>query len=151
MRASLPWTTRSFEIPGRRFVRYLLDTNVISQLVRNPGGPVAQRLLEVGPERAGISIVVACEIRFGVAKRYSKKLAERLERVLEELEILPLEPPVDQHYGDIRSFLERSGTHLGPNDLLIAAHARALALTMVTENVREFERVPGLRVESWRS
>jgi len=130
-------------------LRYLLDTNVVSHLVRNPSGPVAQRLLKVGPERAGISIVVACEIRFGLAKRGSRELSERMERVLEELEILPLEPSVDEHYGAIRWSLERAGTPIGPNDLLIAAHARALDLTVVTENVREFRRVPGLRVESW--
>lgn len=130
-------------------MRYLLDTNVVSHLVREPQGPVAQRLLAVGPERAGISIVVACEIRFGLAKSTSRRLVRRLESVLEQLAILPLEAPVDEHYGEIRWLLERSGTPIGPNDLLIAAHARALDLTMVTENVREFERVPDLRVESW--
>ncbi|MHB1292986.1 MAG: PIN domain-containing protein, partial [Sulfuricella sp.] len=64
-------------------------------------------------------------------------------------EILPLETPVEEHYADIRNKLERAGTPIGPNDLLIASHARALGLTLVTDNVREFSRVPGLAVENW--
>jgi tRNA(fMet)-specific endonuclease VapC len=69
--------------------------------------------------------------------------------VLEQVAILPMEPPVEEHYADIRHTLERAGTPIGPNDLLIAAHARALGLTLVTDNVREFSRVPGLLVENW--
>jgi len=128
---------------------YLLDTNIVSDLVRRPGGPVVQRIAEVGAERIAISLIVACEIRFGLAKSGSQRLIQNMERVLEQIEVLPMEAPVEEHYADIRTRLERAGTPIGPNDLLIAAHARALDLTLVTDNDREFARVPGLKVENW--
>lgn len=129
---------------------YLLDTNIVSDLVRQPGGAVVQRIAEVGAERIAISIIVACEIRFGLAKSGSQRLIQNMERVLEQIEVLPMEAPVEEHYADIRTALERAGTPIGPNDLLIAAHARALGLTLVTHNESEFARVPGLKVENWR-
>ncbi len=129
--------------------RYLLDTNMVSHVARNPHGPVAQRLVDVGVERIAISVVVACEIRYGLAKSRSKRLTERLNLILGEITQLPLEGPVDEHYAEIRSRLERAGTPIGPNDLLIAAHARALGLIVVTDNEKEFSRVPGLAVENW--
>lgn len=95
------------------------------------------------------SIIVACEIRFGIVRNGDTALTRQMERVLNAIEILPLEPPVDEHYADIRAALERAGTPIGPNDLLIAAQARALGLTLVTGNWREFSRVPGLSVENW--
>ncbi len=130
-------------------LRYLLDTNVVSDIARHPNGLAAQRLIEVGVEYAGISIVVACEIRFGLAKSGAHRIVDRLTQVLAQCKTLSLEPPVDEHYGDIRNRLERTGRAIGPNDLLIAAHARALRLTLVTENTHEFSRVPGLAVENW--
>lgn len=129
-------------------LRYLLDTNVVSDIARHPNGLAAQRLIEVGPEYAGISIVVACEIRFGLAKS-AHRVVNRLTQVLAQCETLSLEPPVDEHYADIRNRLERVGESIGPNDLLIAAHTRALGLTLVTDNMREFSRVPSLAVENW--
>ena len=129
--------------------RYLLDTNIVSDLVRHPTGPVMQRIAHLGAEQVCISIVVACEVRFGAAKSGSQRLARQLELVLGQLESLPLESPVEEHYADIRNTLERAGTPIGPNDLLIASHARALGLTLVTDNVREFSRVSGLVVENW--
>jgi tRNA(fMet)-specific endonuclease VapC len=129
--------------------RYLLDTNIVSDLARHPDGAVAKRIAEVGAERIAISLVVACEIRFGLAKSSSAKLRQNVEAILAHLETLPLEPPLEQHYADIRATLESAGTPIGPNDLLIAAHARALGMTLVTNNVGEFERVPGLAVENW--
>ena len=69
--------------------------------------------------------------------------------MLSALEILPLEPPADERYAEIRHHLARQGTPIGPNDLLIAAHALAADLTLVTANTREFERVPSLRVDNW--
>lgn len=128
---------------------YLLDTNIVSDLVRRPGGPVVQRIAEVGADRIAISVIVACEIRFGLAKSGSQRLIQNMERVLEQIEVLPMEAPVEEHYADIRTALERAGTPIGPNDLLIAAHARALGLTLVTDNESEFARVPGLKVENW--
>lgn len=128
---------------------YLLDTNIVSNLARHPQGLVAQRVMTVGVQRVGISIVVACEIRFGLVKRPQPRLSQHLEPLLDHVTLLNLEPPVEQHYADIRNALERAGTPIGPNDLLIAAHAHALGLTLVTDNVREFSRVPGLAVENW--
>ena len=93
--------------------------------------------------------MVACEIRFGVAKSGAHRVVDRLTQVLAKCETLSLEPPVDEHYADIRNRLERAGRSIGPNDLLIAAHTRALGLTLVTDNMRAFSRVPGLAVENW--
>ncbi len=129
--------------------RYLLDTNIISQLVKEPSGIVAQKIAAVGEARICTSLVVACELRFGAAKKGSPKLTVQLESILSALKILPLEEPVDQHYADIRLHLHQSGLPIGHNDLLIAAHARTLGLIMVTNNTREFSRVPGLQVEDW--
>lgn len=129
--------------------RYLLDTTVLSELIRRPQGRVAERIAREGEERVCTSIVVAGELRFGAAKRASSRLTVQLEAVLSAVEILPLEEPADRHYADLRNRLERRGTPIGPNDMLIAAHALALSLTVVTDNVREFSRVPGLRVENW--
>lgn len=132
-------------------LRYLLDTNVISALLRQPRGPVAKRIAEAGERAVCTSIVVAAELRYGAEKARSKPLSERVELILSALEILPFEPPADRRYAEIRDHLTRRGTPIGPNDLLIAAHALAAELTVVTSNVREFERVPALRVENWLS
>jgi tRNA(fMet)-specific endonuclease VapC len=128
--------------------QYLLDTNVLSNLVRHPQGRVFQHLATVGEDSVCTSIIVACELRFGVIKSGSSRLVEQLERILEVLSVLPLEPPVDEHYATIRAGLEQAGTPIGPNDLLIAAHALALDLTLVTANTREFERVPALSLDN---
>ena len=130
-------------------LRYLLDTNIISELVRRPAGQVARRIAEVGEDSICISIVVAAELRYGAEKSESKQLSERIGLMLSALEILSLEAPADQHYGDLRRQLARQGTPIGPNDLLIAAHALAADLTLVTANIREFERVQFLRIENW--
>lgn len=129
--------------------RYLLDTNIVSDLVRRPSGPVVQRIAEVSAERIAISIIVACEIRFGLAKSGSRRLVENMEKVMAQIEVLPLEPPTEEHYAEIRATLERAGTSIGPNDLLIAAHTRALGMILVSDNADEFARVPGLRIENW--
>jgi tRNA(fMet)-specific endonuclease VapC len=128
---------------------YLLDTNIISDLVRRPRGQVASRIAEVGEDSICTSIVVAAELRYGAEKSESRQLAERVGLLLSALEILPLEPPADHRYATLRHHLSRQGTPIGPNDLLIAAHALAVDLTLVTANTREFERVPSLRVENW--
>lgn len=129
--------------------QYLLDTNVLSDLVRAPQGVVFQRILTVGESSICTSIIVASELRFGAVKRGSSQLTRQLERILEAFLILPLNPPVDRQYAAIQIHLEKAGTPIGPNDLLIAAHALTLGLTLVTANTREFERVPGLNVENW--
>ncbi len=129
--------------------RYLLDTNVVSDLVREPQGTVARRIARVGEGRVCTSIVAACELRFGAAKKQSAALLEQVEVVLSVLPVLPLEPGVDRHYADIRTRLEKAGRPIGANDLLIAAHARAAGLAVVTRNRGEFLRVPGLKVIDW--
>jgi tRNA(fMet)-specific endonuclease VapC len=129
--------------------QYLLDTNILSDLIKHPQGLVFQRIATVGEDRVCTSIIVACELRFGAAKSGSSRLINQLERILEVLPVLPLESPVDRHYAEIRVHLEQAGTPIGPNDLLIAAHALALDLTLITANTREFERVPGLILDNW--
>jgi len=130
-------------------LRYLLDTNIISDLVRRPRGPVASRIAGVGEDSICTSIVVAAELRYGAEKSQSKQLSERVELLLSALEILPLGPPADHRYAPLRHHLTRQGAPIGPNDLLIAAHALAADLLLVTANMREFQRVPALRVENW--
>ena len=127
----------------------MLDTNVVAALARQPQGPAAVRLGEVGEANVSISLIVACEVRFGLEKSGSSRLRSQVELVLAALTVLPLEPPVDQHYAVIRHALESAGTPIGPNDMLIAAHALATGATLVTDNVREFSRVPNLQIENW--
>ncbi|MEX1329877.1 MAG: type II toxin-antitoxin system VapC family toxin [Desulfobacterales bacterium] len=129
--------------------RYLLDTNILSHLIRNPSGHVFDHLKSILPATACTSIIVSAEIRFGLCKGASEKLKIQAEKVLEVLDILPLEKPVDEYYGKTRAFLSQAGHPVGGNDLFIAAHALALDLTLVSANVREFSRIPDLRVENW--
>jgi len=129
--------------------RYLLDTNILSDLVRHPQGKVAEKVALVGEKSICTSIVVAAELRFGARKRGSERLTNQLEGILSALEIAPLEEPADRHYGGLRSYLEKQGEIIGPNDLLIASHALALECVVITANVKEFSRVPGLVVENW--
>ena len=128
---------------------YLLDTNILSNLIRNPQGVVAAQITRAGEDTVCTSIIVAAELRYGAIKSNSAKLAERIDLILSALEILPLETPADHQYASLRHHLTRKGTPIGPNDLLIAAHALAGGLTVVTANVGEFSRVPGLKVENW--
>ncbi len=127
----------------------MLDTNIVSDLVRNPGGKAAQRLALEGEDAVCISIIAAAELRFGVAKRGSQRLATQMDRVLATMNIMPFEAPADAVYGLVRTRLELDGTPISANDLLIAAHALTLQVTLVTHNTGEFRRVPGLAVEDW--
>jgi len=129
--------------------RYMLDTSILSDLIRNPQGTAARRIAEVGEAGICTSIIVAAELRYGCAKRGSAKLHKAVCDLLGEIEVLPFEAPADAEYGAIRSSLESAGTPIGSNDLLIAAHAKSLGATMVTANATEFERVKGLTVENW--
>lgn len=129
--------------------RYLLDTNILSNLVHHPQGIVAERIAAVGEAHIGTSIVVASELRFGAAQSPSQRLQEQVKAILEAIRIWDFAPPADQHYANIRHTLTKAGQLIGPNDLLIAAHALALGCIVVTANVREFARVPGLVCENW--
>jgi tRNA(fMet)-specific endonuclease VapC len=128
---------------------YLLDTNIISDLIRNPAGFAARRIEQTDPKDICTSIIVAAELRYGCAKSGSAKLLAKVEAVLEIIPVLPLDVPADTEYGAIRAKLEAAGQTIGLNDLLIGAHAHAFALTLVTDNMREFSRIPGLTVENW--
>lgn len=129
--------------------RYLLDTNIISDLVRNPQGKAAKRIAKVGEDNVFTSIVVAAELRYGCARRGSQRLLKAVEELLGEIEVLPFDVPADAEYGTIRVDLEMAGKPIGSNDLLIAAHACAIGATIVTANDGEFRRVRGLKVENW--
>lgn len=130
-------------------MRYLLDTNIVSDLVRNPQGRVAEHIFKVGEGQVCTSIIVAAELRYGAEKKHSPRLSAQLEAVLGALQVLPLQRPADATYGSIRAQLETLGKPIGGNDALIAAHALALGCTVVTDNEKEFNRVKGLAIENW--
>ena len=127
----------------------MLDTNVVSDLLRNPDGRAAKRIAEVGPDVICVSIITAAELRYGCAKKGSAKLLAHVEAVLESVQVLAFDVPADTEYGGIRAELEAAGKPIGPNDLLIAAHAYATGAILVTDNTGEFSRIRGLRVENW--
>jgi tRNA(fMet)-specific endonuclease VapC len=130
-------------------LRYLLDTNILSALIRQPQGPVASTLARRGYATVCTSIVVATELRFGARKLGSRTLTAKLDDLLASLPVLALDAGADRIYAEIRLQLEQAGTPIGPNDLLIAAHALESNLTLVTDNSDEFGRVAGLQVENW--
>jgi tRNA(fMet)-specific endonuclease VapC len=130
-------------------LRHLLDTDTVSDIVLRPQGKVAAEIARRGESSICTSVVVAAELRFGAARRGSLRLSRQVEAVLSVVRVLPLEEPADRHYAELRARLERDGTPIGPNDMLIAAHALALRLTVVTGHAREFSRVPGLAVDNW--
>ncbi len=128
--------------------KYMLDTNIMFALIKNPHGGAAIKARE---RRAEIctSVIVASELRYGCAKSGSVSLLRKVEDLLEEIGALPFEVPADSDYGRIRRELELAGQPIGPNDFLIAAHAYRLKLTLVTANVHEFSRIGGLAIENW--
>ena len=127
----------------------MLDTNVISDLIRNPQGKAAKRIAKAGEDNICTSVIVAAELRYGCAKSGSVRLLKAVEDVLAEIEVLPFDVPADAEYGEIRADLETIGKPIGSNDLLIAAHAAATDATMVTANATEFKRIRRLKVENW--
>lgn len=128
---------------------YLLDTNTLSDLMRRPGGVVAQRIADVGAGNVATSVIVIAEIRFGIAKKAASRLAAQLDTVLTRLSVLDFSAPADEAYARVRASLEQRGMPIGAMDMLIAAHALALGDTLVTANEREFSRIEGLKVENW--
>lgn len=127
----------------------MLDTNIISDIAHNPTGGAAKRLAEVDPDDVVTSVVVAAEIWFGVEKNPSFRSRARTESFMQTIRVLELRPEVARVYGRVRAGASASGQPIGPNDLFIAADALALDATLVTANVREFSRVPGLKLEDW--
>ncbi|WP_029586753.1 type II toxin-antitoxin system VapC family toxin [Bradyrhizobium sp. URHD0069] len=129
----------------------MLDTNIISDLVRNPRGKAAKQIARRGEGNICTSIIVAAELRYGCAKSGSTRLLKAVEDLLAEMDILPFDVPADTEYGGIRAELETAGKPIGANDLLIAAHATATGATIVSANTAEFKRIRGLKVENWLS
>lgn len=130
---------------------YLLDTNILSHAAREPRGVVADKIRGLGGAAVYTSVIVAGEMRFGALRRASERVTAQVEAVLGTIRIAPIDRPVDEVYGRLRWALERAGTPIGANDLLIAAQAVNDRSIVVTANTREFGRVPGLSVENWLS
>ena len=129
----------------------MLDTNIVSDLVRNPQGPVMRHIVKVGSEAICVSIITAAELRYGCARKGSAKLLASIEAILGSIQVLAFDIPADATYGGIRAELEAVGKPIGPNDLLIAAHACSVGAILITANTGEFSRVRGLQVENWLS
>lgn len=129
--------------------RYLLDTNVVSDLMRSPASRALSRIQAVGQDNVYVSVVVAGELRFGAAKKGSKRLLAEVENMLDRLSIAPLQASVDAIYAAARAELEDRGTPIGANDLWIAAQALHDRSVLVTDKMREFGRVPELKIENW--
>lgn len=129
----------------------MLDTNIVSDLVRSPHGPVMRHIVRVGAEAVCVSIITAAELRYGCARKGSAKLLANVEAILGSMQVLALDVPADAEYGGIRAELEAAGKPIGPNDLLIAAHAYSLGAILVTANTGEFTRIRGLQIENWLS
>ena len=130
--------------------RYLLDTNICIYIKNHRPAGVLARFSKLPPGKVAMSVITYGELCFG-AERSSKPKESRhiLEQLIALIPVLPLDETVSAHYGKIRQHLQASGKSIGNNDLWIAAHALASKLIMITNNVTEFERVPGLRVENW--
>jgi len=128
---------------------YMLDTNILSDTIRNPFGIASQYMERVSEDSICVSAIVASEMRYGVRKRGSARLSYFVENTLSRIAIAPYDDKASQSYGVIRDTLERQGRPIGWADLFIAAHAHSLGLTLVTNNVREFSRVDGLKIANW--
>ncbi|MEO6853835.1 MAG: PIN domain-containing protein [Rhodoferax sp.] len=131
---------------------WLLDTNILSNLLKQPQGPLAHKIAALVAQQPGqvvTSVVVECELNFGARRIASSLLEQKIAALLAHIPPLPLEREAANHYASVRTQLQQQGQMIGPNDLLIAAHALALGCTVVTDNEAEFRRVPGLPVENW--
>lgn len=131
---------------------YLLDTNIISHMMRYPQGVAAQRVLQFATQGASVqlctSVVVDCELRFGLQRRSNPQWHLRFEAAMATLEICPLTPEVSAFYAKLRFSLEQQGQPMGPNDMLIAAHALSMKATLVSADTA-FKRLPDLGVVNW--
>lgn len=128
----------------------LLDTNICIYIARSHPATVARRFARAAPGSLGISIITWGELCFGAAKsNHPSRAHSLLEQFSRAVEVLSLPAEAGSHYGEVRAALQRAGTPIGNNDLWIAAHALALGVPLVSNNLREFERVPGLRLENW--
>ena len=131
---------------------YLLDTNIISHMMRETTGLATQRFNALARANSSLqlctSVVVQCELEFGLVRMPNERLQRAYDRIVPLLDVLPLTSEISFHYAALRTQLESMGKPIGPNDALIAAHALALDATLVSADV-EFLRVSGLKVENW--
>lgn len=132
--------------------RYLLDTNILSDMMRTPEGRAAQRFRSLLTDDVSVhlctSVIVQCELLFGLRRRTQPRWHTQYQRLMDSLDVMPLQADAVLHYAQLRAHLESAGTPLSPNDLLIAAHALAMDAALVSADVA-FTRVPGLRLENW--
>ena len=128
---------------------YLLDTNICIYIINRRPPQVFAHFEGLRYGEIGLSSITAAELAFGVAKSGSHRNREALEKFLAPLEVLPFDVSAMQAYGPLRAELQRRGPPIGALDMLIAAHALALGATLVTNNLDEFQRVPGLACENW--
>lgn len=131
-------------------MRYMLDTNICIYVIKHKPEKVFQKLQEVDPSDVCISSVTYAELVHGVEKSAAvDKNRLALSILLANIEILDFDVNAAEGYGKIRADLEKNGTPIGPLDMMIAGHARSLDYTVVTNNVKEFKRVSGLKIENW--
>jgi len=129
---------------------HLLDTNICVALIRLRSAKALARLQMMTPGSVGLSLITVSELEYGAAKSQNpQRNRAALAHFLLPFEIMPYDAAASGHYGDLRARLEKLGTSIGPLDTLIAAHARSLNVTLVTNNISEFRRVAGLKVEDW--
>lgn len=128
---------------------HLLDTNTCIYIINRRPPQVAEKFAQYPPDAIGLSVMTFAELRYSVEKSGSKRNVEVLEAFIAPLEVVAFEPEVTLTYARIRSDLEKKGTPIGAMDMLIAAHALSLGLTLVTHNRKEFDRVSGLKIENW--
>lgn len=130
-------------------MRYLLDTNICTYVINERPAAVLAQFLAHEEDGLGISAITASELYWGVRKSGSQRNLKALEKFMAPLNVIDYGLVAAQAYGILRAELERKGTPIGPLDLQIAAHALALNLTLVTNNLREFKRVPGIKLVNW--
>ncbi|MDN5330880.1 MAG: tRNA(fMet)-specific endonuclease VapC [Tepidanaerobacteraceae bacterium] len=131
-------------------MKYMLDTNICIYIIKKKPTEVIERFKKLDIGDICISSITLAELWYGVEKsQYKEKNRAALAAFIAPFEILPFSDKAATSYGEIRAFLEKRGESIGAYDLLIAAHALSENLTLVTNNVREFARIPGLSVENW--
>ena len=130
-------------------MKRLLDTDICIYLINRNPPQVLERLQRIHPKDIALSSLTVAELAWGVAKSGSRRNRTALESFIASFTVLPFDASASFGYGDVRARLHRAGTPIGPIDMLIAAHALSLDFTLVTNNEREFKRVPGLRIENW--
>lgn len=130
-------------------LRYLLDTNILSDLIKNPHGKTYNKLQALQSNEFATSVVMAAELRYGALLKGSERLHLKVNQLFDTITVLAFPENIDRHYAQVRAQLRKQGQSIGQNDLWIAAHALAIEAVLVTDNVSEFQRVVGLRVENW--